>query len=234
MKLGVMQPYFFPYIGYWQLINAVDKYVVFDDVNYIKRGWVNRNRILVGESTRYFNVYLKGVSQNKLINEIQVDTESKLNCKNLKTIETAYKKAPFFETAFPVIESILCEKEKNLARYNTILIYKICKYLGIHTEIIVSSDLEKDNRLRGQEKILDICMKLGATDYYNAIGGRNLYNREVFEKQRIRLHFLCSNKIVYKQFNNDFISNLSIIDVMMFNGIEEIRKYLMQYQLIDT
>lgn len=234
MRVGVMQPYFFPYIGYWQLINAVDKYVIFDDVNYINRGWINRNRILFNEKPRYFNVYLKGASQNKLINEIEVDNEEKQVNRNLKIIEQAYKKAPFFQEVFPVIKSILCEKESNLARYNTVLLHKICRYLGIDTEIVFSSDLQKDNRLRGQEKILDICMQLNATDYYNPIGGKELYNREKFFQKGIELHFLCSDEIKYKQFNNSFYCNLSIIDVMMFNSREKIQEFLKRYTLIGS
>lgn len=227
-----MQPYFFPYIGYWQLVNAVDKYVVFDDVNYIKRGWINRNRILFNGKPRYFNVYLKGVSQNKLINEIEVDNDEKLIRKNISIITEAYRKAPFFQEIFPLIESILYNETKNLARYNANILYSINKYLGIQTEIIFSSEIKKSNYLKGQEKIINICKELRATDYYNAIGGRELYTQEKFLQNGMDIFFLCPKHIEYKQFGNDFYENLSIIDVMMFNPKEKIQSFLSDYILV--
>lgn len=233
MKVGIMQPYFFPYIGYWQLINAVDKYVIFDDVNYINRGWINRNRILFDKKPRYYNIYLKGASQNKLINEIEIDNGMQQVDRNLKIIEQAYKRAPFFQEVFPVIKSILCEKENNLAKYNGILIQKLCIYMGIDTEIIFSSDLLRDNSLRGQDKILDICKNLKATEYYNAIGGKELYSREKFNQNNIKLYFLRANSIKYKQFDDEFYDNLSIIDVMMFNSKEKLRSFLKDYTVIE-
>ena len=231
MKIGIMQPYFFPYIGYWQLINAVDKYVLFDDVNYINRGWINRNRILFNGEPRYFNIYLKGASQNKLINEIEVDNGVKQVERNLMILRQAYKKAPFFQEAFPVIESVLYEPERDLSRFNGLLIQKICLYLGINTEIIFSSDLQKNNLLKGQEKIIDICRNLHATDYYNAVGGMKLYCQEKFSQYNINLYFVCADRIEYKQFDNNFWDNLSIIDVMMFNSREEIKQFLKMYKV---
>lgn len=234
MKIGIMQPYFFPYIGYWQLINIVDKYVILDDVNYINRGWINRNRILFDGKPRYFNIILKGASQNKLINEIEVDNGVKQVERNLMILKQAYKKAPFFQQAFPVIESIFYEKESNLSRFNGILIQKICFYLGIKTELIFSSDLQKNNCLRGQEKIIDICRNLHATDYYNAIGGKDLYCQEKFSQYNIKLHFICADVIRYKQFDNSFWDNLSIIDVMMFNSREKIWDFLNMYRVVEV
>lgn len=234
MKIGIMQPYFFPYIGYWQLINIVDKYVIFDDVNYISRGWINRNRILYNGESKYFNIVLKGASQNKLINEIEIDNGTKQIERNLMILKQAYKRAPFFQETFPVIEAVLCEKENNLGRFNGLLIQKVCHYLGIDTDIIFSSSLPKDNSLKGQAKIIDICRRLNATDYYNAIGGRELYCQEKFSQYNIKLHFVCTDPIRYMQYENEFLDNLSIIDVMMFNSREEIRGFLKMYQLIEA
>ena len=232
MKIGVMQPYFFQYLGYWQLIKAVDKYVIFDDVNYIKRGWVNRNRIINGGTIQYFNVYLKAVSQNKLINEIEVNQEG-LNNKNTKIIESAYKKAPFFKDAYPVIEKILSQSEKNLAKYNGFLIKTVCDYLDIKTELLYSSKIDKNPNLRGQDKIITICKVLGATDYINAIGGQELYDSDSFKENGIKLKFLKMNNIQYKQFSEKFYDNLSIIDVMMFNPKKTVIDYLNRYTLIE-
>lgn len=232
LKIGIMQPYFFPYIGYWQLINLVDKYVIFDDVNYIKRGWINRNRILMNGNAVLFNVPLLGVSQNKLINQIEVNRDKKLLIKNLKTIELTYRKAPYFRDVYPLVERILENEASNIADYNAYSIKCISEYLDIKTELITSSKLNKDNSLKSQNKILEICELLGATEYCNAIGGQELYSKDAFANKNIQLRFLKTNDIRYQQFKNDFVSNLSIIDVMMFNSISTIKEFLLKYTLV--
>lgn len=232
MKLGIMQPYFFPYIGYWQLMNAVDKYVIYDDVNFIKGGWINRNRILVNGKPQYFNVQMKGASPFKLINEVEVNNSEISVNKNLKTIYMAYHKAPNFLKVNLLIEKILKNQTPNLAEYVINSIKSIAEYLNIKTEIIISSKLSKNNELKNQDKVIDICKKLNATDYYNAIGGMELYSFDDFRKNGINLSFLKTNDISYEQFNNEFVPNLSIIDVMMFNSQEEIKAMLNDFTLI--
>lgn len=232
MIIGIMQPYFIPYIGYWQLINAVDVYVVYDDVNYIQRGWVNRNRILINGQPKYINVPLLKASQNKRINEISVDHDITLLKKNLRRIEEAYRKAPYFSEVYPIFEKIVRCKEDTLALYNLNAIKIINQYLDIRTQLILSSDLKKNNDLKGSEKIVSICCLLGATEYYNAIGGQNLYTYDKFEEKGIKLKFLKAGNIMYNQFSNNFCDNLSIIDVMMFNDKMQIKKMLQNYTLI--
>ena len=233
MRLGIMQPYFFPYIGYWQLINAVDQYVVYDDIQFIKGGWINRNRILLDGQIKYFNVPMLGASPNKLINEISVNTNPKLANKNLRVIEGAYKKAPYFNKIFPLLREIICSSQENLAQYLFKSIQIICSYLDIRTRLILSSELPKDCSLKGQEKILTICRLLGASEYYNAIGGRELYDFKLFKASNIVLKFLKPDTIFYHQFDADFQENLSIIDIMMFNSKEQIGEMLNQYTLIE-
>ena len=234
MKIGIMQPYFLPYIGYWQLLNAVDKYIIYDDVNYIKGGWINRNRILISKEIKYFTVKLNGASPNKLINEVEVSNDKIYKKKMLKTIEESYKKTPFFNIVFSIIKEIIENEEDNLAKYLKYSIEKICNYLEIKTELLLSSELEKDNSLRGKDKVISICKKLEATEYYNAIGGQELYSFEEFKDNGIELKFLKTEEIKYKQFNNEFISNLSILDVMMFNSKEKTKKFLNSYSLIGV
>lgn len=232
MKIGVMQPYFVPYIGYWQLINAVDKYVIFDDVNFIKRGWINRNRILVAGEPHYLNISMLGRSQNKLINQIEINQDQVLLEKNLRTIQWEYKNAPFYNTIYPLIEKILKCKKKNVVSYIMNSLFIICDYLEMNTEFVISSSLEKNNKLKGQEKIIEICEILGASEYYNAIGGQDLYSFSAFDSRNIKLLFLKTNKIEYQQFENEFQPNLSIIDVLMFNSKEQVRKFLDEYTLV--
>jgi hypothetical protein len=232
MKVGIMQPYFFPYIGYWQLMNAVDKYVIYDDVNFINRGWINRNNILMNGESKMINLQLNYASQNKLINEIEVLDDPIYKKKLLKTIETFYRKSPYYSNAFPVIENIITQDEKNLAGYLEYSIRQICEYLSIKVEIIVSSTINKNNELKGQDKIIEICKILGADEYYNAIGGQKLYSYDDFAVSKIKLNFLKTEVGEYKQFNNEFVWNLSIIDVMMFNYAVDIKKMLDKYELL--
>jgi hypothetical protein len=227
-----MQPYFFPYMGYWQLLNAVDIYVMYDDVNFIKGGWINRNRILMDGSATFINVHMCGASPNKLINEVEVSDDKRSRGKTLRTLESCYRKAPYFKNVFPIFENILIQKEKNLAQYLKYSIKKVCEYLNIETRIIVSSKINKNNNLKGQDKILEICKILGANKYYNAIGGKELYSYDIFKKERIKLSFLKMGMIEYKQFDNKFVPNLSIIDVMMFNEPNKIKKMLSLYELL--
>lgn len=228
-----MQPYFFPYIGYWQLMNAVDKYIVYDDVNFIKGGWINRNRILLNGEVKYFNLPMLGASPNKAINEVGVNNELHEINKKLKLIEASYKKAPYFDAVYSIIEkSFACEK-KNIAEFILNSFVLVNEYLGIETELILSSTLNKDNSKRAQDKVIDICKLLEADEYYNAINGQSLYSKDEFEKNGIKLSFLCTKEIQYSQFDNaQFFENLSIIDVMMFNSKEEIQCMLNAFDII--
>lgn len=229
MTLGIMQPYFMPYIGYWQLMAAVDTYVIYDDVNYIKKGWINRNNILVNNDKQLFTISLNGASQNKLINEITIaDDFTKLR----KTIHMAYHKAPYYNDVMALLDKIFSYQSSNLADFIANSIELVCQYLDIQTKIIMSSDIEKDNSLKGQDKILEICKLLNADTYYNAIGGQELYDKSVFEKENIKLCFLKSDIPEYSQYNNNFVPGLSIIDVLMFNNPMQVNKMLIDYTLV--
>ncbi len=232
MKLGIMQPYFIPYIGYWQLLNAVDQYVVYDDVNFMKGGWINRNRILTQGNPQYINIQMQGASSFKFINEVQVNTSDIWRKKLLNTIRMSYGKAPEYEQVFPVLEDIINCKEENLAKFLMQSIKKICAYLDITTQIYLSSEMEQDRALSGQARIIDICKRLKATVYYNAIGGKELYSREEFLKHEIKLYFLNTQTISYPQFQEEFEANLSILDVLMFNSKSDVQIMLNQFTLL--
>lgn len=232
MRIAIMQPYFFPYIGYWQLIKDVDRFVVYDDVNYITGGWINRNRIL-SFKLKYFNLPLLGASQNKKINEIKIDLES-LNSERLSRIlHETYKKAPFCSDIEPLTRELLYIDNSNLAGYLTEQIRRVCGNLDIRTDILVSSEIRKDNDLKGKDKILEICSILGADEYVNPIGGIDLYHKEDFNEKGIKLQFLKSDLTPYKQFGEEFVPALSILDVLMFCGIEGTKARLNDYHLLD-
>lgn len=227
-----MQPYIFPYIGYFQLINAVDKIVIYDDVNFINRGWINRNRILVNGKDSLFTIPLKDASQNKLINEIDVNWDPAWKNKFLKTIEQSYKKAPFYQEGLEIIEKTLNIEDLNTSNVIFNNLNVICEYLDITTELIPSSAIYQNTDLKAQERILDICLQEKANHYINPIGGLELYDKSYFESKGLKLNFIKSKSVVYKQFKNDFVPWLSMIDVLMFNSKETIQGFLNEYELV--
>jgi hypothetical protein len=229
MNLAVMQPYLFPYVGYWQLINAVDTFVIYDDVNYIKQGWINRNYILLNGQKHRFTLEAIGGSSNRLINEVKV---GKNKDDLLKTIEVNYGKAPYFNKVHSIIKDIFNFEDENLARFVGNSLIQISDYFGIDTDLIYSSEIEKKTTLKGQEKIRDICKSLGADKYINAIGGQDLYDKDSFSREGLGLYFINMLPFEYKQFDNKFIPNLSIIDVIMFNSKKDIKQFLNMYELI--
>ena len=229
MRLGIMQPYFFPYLGYWQLLANVDKYVVYDDVTYIKGGWINRNNFLINGQKNLLTMRLEKANSYTLIKDIAIKDDF---VKFLKTIEMGYKKAPFFEDSFRLLKDICQCPDKKLGQFLFNSHIKICEYLGIDTELILSSSFEKHTELKGKDKVIFICKQLGADEYINAIGGQELYDKKEFAENGIRLNFLQANLREYRQLKNEFVAGLSIIDIMMFNSKEEIKEMLNDFNLV--
>lgn len=233
MKIAIMQPYFFPYIGYFQLISAVDKFIIYDDVNFINKGWINRNNILINGKAGLISVPLNGASQNKLIKDIAPISEQKWRNALLKTIEQNYKKAPHFGAVFPKLKQVFNTDSATISHFNFIGIRTICEHIGITTTLISSSEPYANTELRGQNRILDICKKENAQFYINPVGGMELYDREMFGKVGISLNFIKSKLPNYKQFKFEFIPALSIIDVIMFCEPEYIKTSLLNaYEIL--
>ena len=228
MKLAIMQPYLFPYVGYFQLIRAVETFVVYDDVNFIKGGWINRNYIASRSDKQLITLPLSGASPNKLINEVEVGERRD---KMLETIRHTYGKAPQFDAVFPLVESILRFPETNLAVFLDHGLRTICAHIGLAPAWHISSSLTKDTALRGQEKVLAICGELGASHYINVPGGRALYDTKAFAEKGLKLSFLQPIPAAYRQFGPTFVPNLSIVDVMMFNDREACARLLESFTL---
>lgn len=223
------QPYLFPYLAYWQLINISDLFVIADNMQYIKRGYINRNNMLANKHNVRFTLEVLGVHQKSPIDTLYVGRNRQ---KILKGFFYAYKRAPHFEEVYPLLEEIILNDEQNLAKYVSNSIEKIVEYLDIKTKIIYLSELQGETSLKGQERAIDICKRLNVNQYINAIGGQELYNKDDFLKEGIQLNFLKMDEIQYKQFDNPFVSHLSIIDVMMFNSKDEVKKMLNKFDLI--
>ncbi len=251
MKLAVMQPYFFPYIGYFQAINAVDKYIVYDDLNYIYQGWVDRNRLVDKSGTVfYIRPQLINASVSSLISEIELHPKQFWRKKLLKTLSFTYAGADSFKETFNLIQEILLFETNSLSNFNFHAIKKIADYLEIKTQLVQektkyknleeelrtkrpSSNSEEHEQLETKlVRALEICTTEKATVFINAFGGQLLYKKEDFKKNGIDLFFIETKPYNYKQFTNTFYPHLSIIDVLMHNGKEKTQHLLNNYTLI--
>ena len=229
MKLGIMQPYLFPYIGYFQLLRAVDRFVVYDDVAFIKQGWINRNRVLVNGAASYVTVPVKHASSFVRIHDTVVDDDpqsARWMEKMLKTIDNAYRRAPEFSRVFPLVEAVLTLPTRKVAEIATASLKTVARFLDIGADWVESSTRYGNAHLAGEDRVLAICQAEGATDYVNVPGGRELYSRERFADRGLRLHFLQPRPLEYRQFQEPFVPSLSIIDVLMFNDRETVKGFL--------
>jgi hypothetical protein len=233
MKIAIMQPYLFPYIGYWQLMNTVDTFVLYDNIQFTKKGWFHRNNILANGKKTLFTIPLNKDSDFLDVRDrFLADDSKKQITKIVSQIEQSYKKAPYFSDVYPIIKNALLNNEKNLFNYILNSIHTVCSYLNIKTKIIISSEINIDHSLRSQEKVITLCKTLNAANYINPIGGMNLYDKSDFTKNGITLKFLHTELIEYPQFKPDFEPYMSIIDIMMFNSKAEISDMLEKFKLI--
>lgn len=221
MRVAIMQPYFLPYVGYFQLIGAVDRFVVYDDVKYTKKGWINRNRYLLGGRDELFSLPLKKDSDSLDVRDRRLAPDFDRS-KLLHQLGAAYRKAPRFDAVFPLLERVVRRGDENLFDFIHGSIRDVCAALRIETPLVVSSTLGVDRALRGQDRVLATCARLGADRYVNAIGGLELYDRAAFAARGIELSFLKARPHPYPQLGGEFVPWLSILDVMMFNDVETI------------
>lgn len=229
-KVAIMQPYLFPYIGYFQLLYSVDEFVLYNDVNHIVRGWINRNNYLIDGQKKLITLSVVGASSNKKINELEFLGDFE---RFKRTLHQAYSRALNREKVMEVIDNIFLGDDKAIEAVVKRSFEEISKYLELEVpQLTLSSDIDGHSSLKGQEKILAICNKLGADIYINPLGGKELYNKEEFQKHGIELRFIQPQIEKYKQFDNEFIPGLSMIDVLMFNSPATIAGMLKNYELI--
>jgi hypothetical protein len=221
MRLAIMQPYFLPYIGYFQLIGAADVFVVYDNIKYTKKGWINRNRLLRDGKDAMFSLPLKKDSDFLDVRARELATEFSRD-KLLNQFKAAYAGAPYFAQTYPLVERIVRREVRNLFWYIHHSILCVCEHLGLTTEIRISSDIAIDHSLKGQGKVLALCEQMGADTYVNASGGMELYAKDEFRGRGIELQFIRSIPFEYPQLGGEFVPWLSIVDVMMFNSPEQV------------
>lgn len=221
MTLAIMQPYFVPYPGYFQLMAAVDKFVVFDDVAFITRGWINRNQILLNGREHRFTLPLQRASQNRLLNEIEFLADKPWRESLLKTFRQAYRRAPFFDGVFPLLQQIVGCEEQNLAAYLLNSLRLIKEHLGLQAELVPSSTVYGNAELKGEARILDICRQEKARNYLNAPGGRELYDAGEFARRGIELSFLTLDSLGGEYWDEES-ARLSIVHALMFHPADEL------------
>lgn len=250
MKLAIMQPYFMPYLGYFQLINAVDEFILYDKVAYIKKGWVNRNRIgIVNESDELIVVPVINSSSNILIQDIRIDNTQKWVSKILNLIYFNYKKSVYFDEIYSLIQKLLNVRYEYIRELNAATILEIANFLEINTKIIsdTSKYIDLESHLnngtygiffidevvpeRKNARIIEICRNENALTYINPIGGTALYDKKIFSLYGINLEFVKMCDLKYSYFTKEFIHSLSIIDVLMHNGKEGTKDLLNKYTL---
>jgi hypothetical protein len=230
VRIAIMQPYLFPYLGYFQLVHAVDEFVIFDDVQYIKRGWVNRNRLLKDGAPFEFTVPVLGASQTRTFNDVAFGPADKLS----RTIASLYGRAQCFSSAYPLIDAILRHRDRSVPRLIRHSLAELARYLGLPLRMSYSSDLQLSRALKGQERILRICQSKRATAYLNLPGGAGLYDPAAFGDANTGLQFIHPDPVAYQQFGDAFVPGLSMIDVLMFNAPAQIRELLARYRLLPA
>ena len=231
MTLGIMQPYFLPYIGYWQLLAAVDRFVIYDNIQYTKKGWINRNRFLRNGHDAYFTVPLRKASDYLDIVERHLADDFDRE-QLLRTWHAAYRLAPHVGDVMPVLERIVRAPMTNLFEYVHHSVVEMAAFLEIRTPMVVSSTVPIDHTLRAERKVLAFCRALGADRYMNPIGGVELYSAAAFAAESVTLEFLRPRPREYAQLEHPFVPNLSIVDVLMFNSKATVREMLNEADVI--
>lgn len=212
-----MQPYFFPYIGYFQLINAVDKFVFYDDVNYIKGGWINRNRLFLADAVRYITIPLAGASSFEKINKTCVKPGEEWTKAMLSSVSQSYCRAPFYKPVQALLERVLASNNGDLAALARNSITATADYLEIETDFVQSSKIYENQEMKGVERVIDICRAENSNEYWNLPGGQSLYDADAFQKHGIYLNFVDVSIKPYQQKTSEFHPGLSILDVLMYN-----------------
>ncbi len=234
MVLGIMQPYFLPYLGYWQLLAAVDRFVVYDDVQFIKGGWINRNRIKIGEQPAYISLHLDHASPNRKICDIALVQSSDWKKKLLRTVEQNYASAPYFRETTALFREIMEHPTPNLAEFLLNQIRLVAKHLGVGTEIIETSRIYDNASLKGPERVIDICRREKASAYVNSAGGRDMYLPGPFKEAGIELRFYSMRPLDYAQGRGPFQPFLSLLDVLMWVGRHKAKELLREVSIVPA
>ena len=224
---AVMQPYLFPYIGYYQLVYAADVFIIYDDVTFIKQSYINRNSILVNDNAQRFTLAIPGSSSNTLIQDLSYAVDKKI----LKTIQQAYRKAPFYNDVIGLISSVFDSDDRSVAKLNEKSLLLVFEYLGIEKQFYFASELNYDREADRANRLINLSKMFKCDHYINSLGGKELYDKKYFSEQGVQLNFIESQITPYKHLSNEFVPYLSMIDILMNCDKEQIIKMLGNYDL---
>jgi hypothetical protein len=220
LRLAIMQPYFFPYVGYFQLIKSVDHFIFLDNVNFIKKGWINRNQFLVSGAPHLFTIALKNVSQNALISDTMIYNKESSRADLINLIDRNYGAAEFKHIGIELVEQSFSSLSGNtICELAARTVCTASKMLGLNTSFSFASDYDCDGAT-GARRILALCEHLSATHYVNLPGGKDLYCERDFQQRKIELQFLDVTLREYPVATFDWIPRLSVLDLIMNNGAQ--------------
>ncbi|WP_176314457.1 WbqC family protein [Burkholderia vietnamiensis] len=226
MRLAIMQPYLFPYLGYFQLAAAVDRFVFYDDVAFIKNGWINRNRILLSGCAHYLTVPLAGAGSSHRIGDVRMQPRERWLPRLRESLRHAYARAPYYPTVSALFERVVSYETDSIGDLAAHSVVEVCRFVGIGPEFVATSSGYGNDALKGQARVLDICARERARTYVNLPGRRNLYHRAAFAETGLELEFIEPGLPAYPQFGAAFVPGLSILDVLMFNHVDKVRAML--------
>ena len=236
LTYAIMQPYFLPYIGYFSLIKETDRWIIFDNTQYKKQSWGNRNRILkMGEGWTWINIPVKKHSRETFYMNIEIRNELEWKNKIIRQFEYYKQKAPYYKKVIKLIDEIISPEFDYLVDLNIHSMVKICEYLNIPFEYVRLSelDLQIDKVKNSGDWGLQICKIMNAKSYINPYMGHFMFNQKDWDTEGIKLQFLMNRNLKYSQKRNIFEEKLSIIDVLMWNSIEEVN-LLMDSELLSA
>ena len=236
MTIGIMQPYFFPYIGYYALIKHSNHFVFFDTPQFIRHGWIDRNRILKPtDSWQYIKVPIVKHPRNTCINEISIQNEILWKNRIIRQVEHYKKKAIYYKNTIDLIKEVFNFEGNSIVDLNIKTVTTVMQYLNISFSFSVFSKLNLDisETNSPDEWALNISTKLNVTTYLNPVGGLSFFDKSKYQKAGINLKFLKTVLLPYDQKRTNFEPSLSIIDVLMFNSPESIRNMLEAVEFID-
>ena len=237
MKLAIMQPYLFPYLGYFSLINQAEKFIIFDTPQFMRKGWIERNRIIKeGGGSVYIKVPLTKAPLGTSILEMEINNSSEWRNKIFAQLDIYKKKAPYFKQVITLVTESFSGDFVSISKLNENILRYVCEYLEIKTEIVVFSELNVDveQPQAADEWALNICSAVGAKEYLNAVGGKDFFDAKKYSRNNVELFFIDQPLCEYKQFGGEFEAGLSILDVMMFNSPKDIMVMLDKGSLIPA
>lgn len=226
-----MQPYFFPYLGYFSLINQADEFMLFDTPQFMRKGWIERNRIIkLSGGSVYIKVPLIKSSLDTSIKDMKIDHSLNWRNKIVSQLDIYKKKAPYYKQVKALLEDCISDDDTSISIMNENVLRKVCQYIGISTKITVFSEMNLKINIpqAPDEWALNICKSIGATTYINAAGGQDFFDPKKYKDNNIELYFVEQPLPPYEQLGNEFESGLSILDIMMFNSPEDIMAMLSQ------